>query len=259
MDTEPIAVALKFGFLAVLYLFLLWVSRSALRELRKTGAPAPEATGFHPIGPGRALGGHRRVAGCRDTAAGCQANERYDLFGGLTIGRSGEADVRIDDRFASSIHARLYSRGASYYVEDMDSTNGTFLNGGAARRARPSSPISTRSRSATPSSASSSRSPGVADGAASRRAGVPVRHRPPADRERGLLLRAGAAVRGRRRDGRGPGGRGRVADRRRVVRARRPRRASPRRPTCGRSPRPPTSASTAWPRTTPPARGWARR
>jgi hypothetical protein len=31
LDTEPIAVALKFGFLAVLYLFLLWVSRSALR------------------------------------------------------------------------------------------------------------------------------------------------------------------------------------------------------------------------------------
>ena len=52
MDTEPIAVALKFGFLAVLYLFLFWVSRSALRELRRTTAPAPEATGFHPVGPG---------------------------------------------------------------------------------------------------------------------------------------------------------------------------------------------------------------
>src|SRR5438093_147160 len=53
MDTEPIAVALKFGFLAVLYLFLLWVARSALRELRTTSkGPAPEATGFHPIGPG---------------------------------------------------------------------------------------------------------------------------------------------------------------------------------------------------------------
>ena len=52
MDTEPIAVALKFGFLAVLYLFLFWVARSALRELRRTTAPAPEATGFHPIGPG---------------------------------------------------------------------------------------------------------------------------------------------------------------------------------------------------------------
>jgi hypothetical protein len=44
MDTEPIAVALKFGFLAVLYLFLLWIARSALRELRTTTTPAPEAT-----------------------------------------------------------------------------------------------------------------------------------------------------------------------------------------------------------------------
>jgi hypothetical protein len=129
MDTEPIAVALKFGFLAVLYLFLFWVSRSALRELRKTGAPAPEATGFHPI---RAGGGAPATDAwlVAVTGGGLPAKERYDLFGGLSIGRSGDADVRIDDRFASAIHARIYSRGASYYVEDMGSTNGTYLNGG---------------------------------------------------------------------------------------------------------------------------------
>src|SRR5215216_5062837 len=88
METDPIAVALKFGFLAVLYLFLFWVARSALD-------------------PG----------------------ERFDLFGGVSLGRSGEADVRIEDRFASQIHARIYPRAGSYYVEDMNSTNGTFLNG----------------------------------------------------------------------------------------------------------------------------------
>jgi pSer/pThr/pTyr-binding forkhead associated (FHA) protein len=129
VDTEPIAVALKFGFLAVLYLFLFWVSRSALRELRKTRSPAPEATGFHPIGAGgRAPATDAFLVAV--TGGGLPANERYDLFGGLSIGRSGDADVRIDDRFASSIHARIYSRGASYYVEDMSSTNGTYLNGG---------------------------------------------------------------------------------------------------------------------------------
>jgi len=52
MDPDPVAVALKFGFLIVLYLFLLWVARSALKEVRATTAPAPEATGFHPVGPG---------------------------------------------------------------------------------------------------------------------------------------------------------------------------------------------------------------
>ena len=126
---DPLAVALKFGFLAVLYLFLLWVSRSALRELRNTGAPAPEATGFHQIGAGgRAPATDAFLVVV--TGGGLQGGERFDLFGGLSIGRSsGEADVQIDDRFASSVHCRLYSRGASYYVEDMNSTNGTFLNG----------------------------------------------------------------------------------------------------------------------------------
>jgi pSer/pThr/pTyr-binding forkhead associated (FHA) protein len=128
MDTEPIAVALKFGFLAVLYLFLLWVSRSALKELRSTSAPAPEATGFHEVGPGgRAAATDAFLVAVR--GGGIEPGERFDLFGGLSIGRSADADVRIEDRFASGIHARLYSRGASYYVEDMNSTNGTFLNG----------------------------------------------------------------------------------------------------------------------------------
>jgi pSer/pThr/pTyr-binding forkhead associated (FHA) protein len=128
LDTEPIAVALKFGFLAVLYLFLLWVSRSALKELRSSSAPAPEATGFHPVGPGgRAAATDAFLVAVR--GGGIDPGERFDLFGGLSIGRSPDADVRIEDRFASSIHARVYSRGANYYVEDMNSTNGTFLNG----------------------------------------------------------------------------------------------------------------------------------
>lgn len=133
MDTEPIAVGLKFGLLAVLYLFLFWVGRSALKELRGTASPAPEATGFHEVpGPG---------GGAPSTDAylvvvkggGLEPGARYDLFGGITIGRAGDADVVIDDRFASGIHARLYSRAAGYYVEDMSSTNGTFLNGGQLR------------------------------------------------------------------------------------------------------------------------------
>ena len=44
MDYDPISVALKFGFIVVLYLFVLWIARSALRDLRRTVAPAPDAT-----------------------------------------------------------------------------------------------------------------------------------------------------------------------------------------------------------------------
>ena len=49
-DLEPLAVALKFGFLAVLYLFLLWVTRMALRDLRGTASPGFE-TGYHEVVP----------------------------------------------------------------------------------------------------------------------------------------------------------------------------------------------------------------
>jgi hypothetical protein len=49
VDYDPISVALKFGFLAVLYLFLLGIARSALKDLRGTVAPAPDATGFHSV------------------------------------------------------------------------------------------------------------------------------------------------------------------------------------------------------------------
>src|SRR3954449_5188970 len=58
MNLDPVAVALKFGFIAVLYLFLLWVARSALRDLRSTGTAAmpdyDEGTGMHPPGGARA-------------------------------------------------------------------------------------------------------------------------------------------------------------------------------------------------------------
>ena len=127
MDTEPIAVALKFGFLIVLYLFLLWVARSALKELRTTSAPAPEPTGFHPIGPGgREPGTDASLVVLK--GGGLEVGQRLDLFGGLTIGRSPDSDVRIEDRFASGVHARIYSRSGGYYAEDMNSTNGTYLN-----------------------------------------------------------------------------------------------------------------------------------
>lgn len=128
MDTDPIAVALKFGFLAVLYLFLLWVSRSALRELRSEPGSTATAGSHGSFGPGgRSAATDAFLVAVR--GGGIEPGERFDLFGGLSIGRGTDADVRIEDRFASTIHARVYSRGPSYYVEDMNSTNGTFLNG----------------------------------------------------------------------------------------------------------------------------------
>ena len=129
MDYDPISVALKFGFIAVLYLFVLVIARSAIKDLRRTVAPAPDATGFHaapayaeaPRGPDGWLIAER--------GGGLEREQRFDLIGGLSVGRSKDADVRIEDRYASGIHARVFSREGRFYVEDMNSTNGTLLNG----------------------------------------------------------------------------------------------------------------------------------
>jgi FHA domain len=51
-----------------------------------------------------------------------------ELHGWLTIGRSSSSDLPLDDGFVSSTHARIVPRGESFYVEDLGSTNGTFVN-----------------------------------------------------------------------------------------------------------------------------------
>jgi hypothetical protein len=133
MTLDPVAVALKFGFIAVLYLFLLWIARSALRDLRSTGAAlAPdydEATGMHPAGaaldgPG---GGQPRLR--VNAAAGMKAGAAYDMSHGATFGRAADCDIRLDDEFSSSHHARLLPHGDTLVLEDLGSTNGTYLNG----------------------------------------------------------------------------------------------------------------------------------
>jgi hypothetical protein len=126
-DLEPLAVALKFGFLAVLYLFLLWVTRAALRDLRGTATPGFES-GYHDVVPGAPEPASTDAWLMVEQGGGLKKGERFDLFGGVSLGRSPDADIRLDDRYASGIHARVFSRSGGYYVEDMSSTNGTLLN-----------------------------------------------------------------------------------------------------------------------------------
>lgn len=125
MTLEPIAVALKFGFLGVLYLFLLWVSRSALRDLRRAAVPsvpAPEATGVHRVGGG---GDARLIV---ERAPGHTPGMEYEVGEGAVLGRGDRAEIRLDDPFASSRHARLVVQGGVVVLEDLGSTNGTYLN-----------------------------------------------------------------------------------------------------------------------------------
>ena len=134
---EPLAVALKFGFLAVLYLFLLWVARSAMRDLARgsgRGRASP-AEPVEPPGPRRREAVASAVRAAVEprievvAAMGHQPGTIFDVGAGATMGRSEGAEIRVDDPFASSAHARIYAREGYMHLEDMGSTNGTYLNG----------------------------------------------------------------------------------------------------------------------------------
>jgi FHA domain len=135
---DPVALALKFGFLAVLYLFLLWVARSAMKDLARHDDASVAAEGERQTR--RPERGPDLRAGVRPqlvvvAAMGHEPGTAFDLNGGATMGRSDASDIPIDDPFASSAHARIFPRGQFMYIEDMGSTNGTYLNGRQLRRA----------------------------------------------------------------------------------------------------------------------------
>jgi hypothetical protein len=148
---DPASVALKFGFLAVLYLFLLWVVRSVRRDLGGAsttqrealagGSPAPDATGMYSastLGSVDYAGRAPRLV--VERAPGHEPGMIYDLDGDLVLGRGEHAEIRLEDPFASARHARIYEQGSSVIVEDLGSTNGTYLNEELLQTPRPLHP-----------------------------------------------------------------------------------------------------------------------
>jgi hypothetical protein len=148
---EPVSVALKFGFLAVLYLFLLWVARSARKDLGAGGAPLPDgssgaaippdATGFHSASAlGVADVAHRAPRLVVERAPGHDPGMIYDLDGDIVLGRGDRTGIRLEDPFASARHAHVYEQGNVVVIEDLGSTNGTYLNEELLQTPRPLHP-----------------------------------------------------------------------------------------------------------------------
>jgi predicted component of type VI protein secretion system len=62
-----------------------------------------------------------------ERAPGHESGTAYDLTSGATLGR-GDVEIRLEDPFASSRHARITPQGHIVVIEDLGSTNGTYLN-----------------------------------------------------------------------------------------------------------------------------------
>ena len=124
---ESLLTILKFCFLALLYLFFIRVVRAVWTEV---SAPPPAAV-VAPVGPSTKRergGGKRAVAHLRVVEPPEQRGRTYDVADELTIGRAAGCQVPLDDSYASQLHARLFRRNGDLLVEDLGSTNGTFLN-----------------------------------------------------------------------------------------------------------------------------------
>jgi FHA domain len=132
---EPVSVALKYGFLVVLYLFLMWVAWSALRDLRRGRGgvvesdrpPSQDATGMYDAADLREALDDFEPRLLVEHAVGHESGVAYDLTEGATLGR-GDVEIPLDDPFASTRHARISREGHVVVIEDLGSTNGTYLN-----------------------------------------------------------------------------------------------------------------------------------
>jgi hypothetical protein len=134
---QPVSVGLKFGFLIVLYLFLFWVATSTLFDLRRgfggrrggDGGAAGEATSIHQtVDPLASLEGDFEPRLVVEHADGHESGVAYDLMDPVTLGR-GNVELKLEDGFASSRHAQITRQGRTVVIEDLGSTNGTYLNG----------------------------------------------------------------------------------------------------------------------------------
>lgn len=126
---QPVSVALKLGFLGVLYVFLLWVAWSATRDLRGRAAQPSfeQGTGMYPASVAGAVAG-REPRLVVERAPGHTPGMIYDIGPGAVLGRGDAAEIRLNDPYASSRHARVLVQGGVVILEDLGSTNGTYLN-----------------------------------------------------------------------------------------------------------------------------------
>lgn len=132
---EIILTTLKYLFLSLIFLFLARVARVIYLEIGGNRAARS---------PAKAAGSPRTKAGRTPDRVAVMAHDgtkprTFPLGDELLIGRAPKCRVVITDPYASQVHARIFKRNGSFFLEDMGSTNGTYLN---RRKVTSATPVS---------------------------------------------------------------------------------------------------------------------
>ena len=130
--TSPLAIQLmRFAFLALLWLFLFGMIRVIRMELRTAGAPRVPVPAKPKSKKARAAAESRPGRGALSqliVTEGSLAGTRVALTGKpILIGRANDSTLVLTDDYASTRHARISENNGVWYLEDLGSTNGTYV------------------------------------------------------------------------------------------------------------------------------------
>ncbi|MDO4898886.1 MAG: FHA domain-containing protein [Rothia sp. (in: high G+C Gram-positive bacteria)] len=145
MASEITVTVLRFAFLILLWLFVFMVLAASRRDLGvgrnvRTAKASSEAAATVPATPAHpAPTSNPPVrASLLTIIDGAQAGATMRLGDSpVTMGRSTDIEVSLQDDYASGHHARLFPQGSRWFIEDLGSTNGTFVGDTRLTRATP--------------------------------------------------------------------------------------------------------------------------
>jgi pSer/pThr/pTyr-binding forkhead associated (FHA) protein len=129
-----VLTALKLAFLAVLYLFVYRVAKSVvvdMRSPRTSPTSLPDAGGVPPVGAAAPSPVRRKGKSPGQIVLLDGRGKRLrsiKLLGTVQIGRADACHIKLPDTYVSQFHARVFPQDGTWFVEDLGSTNGTFLN-----------------------------------------------------------------------------------------------------------------------------------
>jgi pSer/pThr/pTyr-binding forkhead associated (FHA) protein len=128
-NNTPVLRALEYGVILLLWLFFMWVVRAVwveVRPLKRRRRRDKDDDVDTAIAGKSRKGKHLRLHVVRPED---HTGATYEIGAEVTVGRAAGCGVPIDyDTFASNLHARLFRLDGDVWVEDLGSTNGTWVN-----------------------------------------------------------------------------------------------------------------------------------